>query len=341
MNSEFLDTLTQLFTPIAILTFGMVFFISYRKDKERQNRIEFEKLNLEKGRLESRTSNKENSDSEDLGAGSGGFIVIDLPNEQKSVFHDLLKGFEDFATLKGYSISFSIDNSLSNKIGFKFTLNDSGISVSTNKVRSDIQEYIQKVRRGDSLDNLPVIISAEEHELIVTQMKNRISFLEHNYNLEKNSAEFYENLVNKLKTNNGITAQPTVFVQTGGTNSPQHYLATNSPGAIQGNDIKDIYNEIKIAKSFNDRKNQIEDLQQLINLVKTEKSSDSEKAKIGIIKNLEKVKDELEEESEPDKRNVSKWLEKAKSYFEVFKFGEDIYQTAKKVFASFDITTLF
>jgi hypothetical protein len=29
------------------------------------------------------------------GAGSGGFIVIDLPDEQRPFFHDLLKGFED------------------------------------------------------------------------------------------------------------------------------------------------------------------------------------------------------------------------------------------------------
>ena len=33
------------------------------------------------------------------GAGSRGYIVIDLPEERRSLFHDLLKGFEEYARL--------------------------------------------------------------------------------------------------------------------------------------------------------------------------------------------------------------------------------------------------
>lgn len=37
------------------------------------------------------------------GVGSGGFIIIDMPEKDRSLFHDLLKGFEKYAKLEGYS----------------------------------------------------------------------------------------------------------------------------------------------------------------------------------------------------------------------------------------------
>jgi hypothetical protein len=40
------------------------------------------------------------------GTGTGGYIIVDLPEERRSLFHDLLKGFEEYARLKGYGVSF-------------------------------------------------------------------------------------------------------------------------------------------------------------------------------------------------------------------------------------------
>src|SRR4051794_14937103 len=50
------------------------------------------------------------------GAGTGGYIFLDLLDDKRTLFHDLLKGFEEYAQLKGYQVYFSIDNSYSNKI---------------------------------------------------------------------------------------------------------------------------------------------------------------------------------------------------------------------------------
>lgn len=344
MNYDTIDIITKIMTPLMIFTALLYFFMFYRKDRERQRNIEHERWMLEREQIKSDKVNIDIDNSQvpnqPLGFGAGGFIVLDLPDGQRSIFHDLLKGFEDFAKLKGYSISFSVDNSLSNKIGFKFTINDSGISVSTQKVRQDIQEYINKVKSGEPLEELPVLISSEEHSLVLTQMMNRISFLQHNYNLQKNSIEFYEGLMNKLNsTNNGIIPQPSVFVQTGGMNQPQSYLATNSPGAIQGTNIRDVKNTIKIADSFNERKNQIEDLGKFIDLIKSSEPENKEASK-QIVKNLEKVKDELEEEEKPNKENVGKWLKKAKSYLDVAKFGKQVIEFGKGVFESFDLSSI-
>ena len=42
----------------------------------------------------------------------GGFAFIDVPDERKSLFHDIMKGFEEFAKLKGYRVSIAIDHRL-------------------------------------------------------------------------------------------------------------------------------------------------------------------------------------------------------------------------------------
>ena len=337
-NLEFIDIVTKLLTPILILTIGVYFVMFYRRDREHRNKLEFEKLELEREQMKSnRVAVNIDNNTEPIhtgGVGSGGFIVLDLPENQRGLFHDLLKGFEDFAKLKGYSISFSVDNSISHKIGFKFTINDSGISVSTQKVRNDIKEYMDRIQKGEPLDTLPVLISEEEHSLVLTQMSNRISFLQHNYNLQNNAIKFYEGLLTKLNnSNSGILSQPSVYIQTVGNNQPQNYLATNSPGAIQGNNIHDVESKIRIGETFNEKKNQVEGLINLMELIK--KSKDCiENDKI-IIKNLEKVKDELEEEEIPDKERIEKWLNKVKSYFCEPQMGQEIIDYSNDVFDSF------
>ena len=138
------------------------------------------------------------------------------------MFSDLLKGFEEFAKLKGYNIAFSVDNSIPHKIAFKFTLQDEGINISTQTVRKDIREYIEKVKNGENFDDLPIVISPEEHSLVSTTLKNRFSFLQHNYNLEKNTRLHYENLIKRISISpNGFTQQPSIFIQTGGVNTPK------------------------------------------------------------------------------------------------------------------------
>jgi len=156
-----------------------------------------------------------------------------MPEAKKAMFHDLLKGFEDYAKLRGYVISFSIDNSSADKVAFKFTLNSSGINVSPQTVRRDINDYISKVQKGESLDEMPVVLSPEEHAVVLTSMKNRISFLQHNYNLQKNAAEFYQKLLKDFPAQGMLPAQ-NIYLQAGERNQAPYYNALNSPQAIQG-----------------------------------------------------------------------------------------------------------
>jgi len=66
---------------------------------------------------------------EKAGASSGGFIVVDIAESQRGMFQDLLKGFEEYAKLKGYGVAFSVDNTFVGKVAFKFTLTDPDVVV--------------------------------------------------------------------------------------------------------------------------------------------------------------------------------------------------------------------
>jgi hypothetical protein len=230
------------------------------------------------------------------------------------------------------------------KIAFKFTLGENGISVSTQTVRKDIEEYIDKIKKGEPLDDLPVIISPTEHNLVLTTMKNRLSFLQHNFNLQKNAIQFYDNFLKNLSSSPyGITHQPSVIVQSGQQNSANHYLATNSPKAIVGrnnaledNSDNSDHSVITITNSFNERKEQIDKLSELIGFLKKEETIDKTKQQTAIL-NLEKVKEELEEEAAPDKSKIIKWLLKSKSALEGFVLAYHTNEALHWVYSSFNL----
>lgn len=76
-----------------VITFRMFFDHSYKK---RELDIEEKKLELDKSIRQDRQLNINDSEKDELrknsGAGSGGYIILDIPNNQRPMFHDLLKG---------------------------------------------------------------------------------------------------------------------------------------------------------------------------------------------------------------------------------------------------------
>ncbi|MEP7010621.1 MAG: hypothetical protein ABJC13_09890 [Acidobacteriota bacterium] len=264
------------------------------------------------------------------GSGTGGYIVVDLPDDRRAIFHDLLKGFEEYSRLKGYRVSFSVDSTFIGRIAFKFTLSDSGVIVGTERVRQDLREYLIRVRSGESLDDLPVVISIEEHELVVATLKNRLSFLQHSYNLARNAAEFYEELMRKASTMSVLPAQ-SIVVQTGGALNAPTYSATNSPQALLG-DGNRATNSIRIAVSFRERQEQIAGLEELLVRLSEEPAGENRDE---AFRNVKNVKDELEQEDSPETSRVAKWLEKARQVIQLGSLGHQTVQAAKVLFQLF------
>lgn len=331
-----------------LIMFGMF----WRQDRQRDYRFRMEQLAKEDARRakeqerleaaedrarweqdDQKQREEEREIGQAAGAGTGGYIVLDLPDDQRRFFHDLLKGFEDYAKLKGYSVSFSIDATFDKRIAFKFTVQEGTLNIGQERVRSDFKEYLDKIKSAESIDDLPVVVSMEEHELLVTLLKNRINFLQHSYNLAKNTSQYYEALMRKA-TSMPVFPSQQILLQTGGTLDSRGYQSTNSSRLIQGdqNVLTDqsVDASIRIANSFNQRRAQIDALQKLISALKLEEQS---KEASEAIRPIERAKEELEEEENPDKSRIARWLSRAKEALQLGSVTREALDAARSAVA--------
>jgi hypothetical protein len=269
--------------------------------------------------------------SSKAGGGAGGYIVLDLPNNMRGMFQDLLKGFEEYARLKGYSVSFSVDSTFSDRIAFKFTLTDPDVVVSNERIRKDLKDYLEKVTNGHSLQDLPQVISIEEHELLVATLTNRINFLQTNYNLAKVSADFYEGLIRRAASQPFLPSN--IVVQTGGAYHAPNYTALNSPQALLGNG-NSAESTIHIGDTYKERSVQIEQLGRLLMELRNEVSSDARDA---VVRDILNAKEELESAAQPDTGQLAKWLKRAKETIQASSFGIEAVRSAQELFRLFGI----
>lgn len=299
-------------------------------------------LEMARAGLNERGANSANPDRTNVGLGGGGYIILDLPDEQKALFHDVLKGFEEYAAIRGYRIQFSVDNSLQDKIAFKFTIAEGGINVSTGQVETDLKDYISRVHRGDILDDLPVVIPEPQHEALLLAMRNRINFLQHTYRARENVIEFYQSVLREGGARGyGIVAPQNFYLTGGGGMTTKNYTAHGSQNVAQGehNQASDnvINQSVRIGQSFNEKKEQLEGLERLIAVLMTGELGLPEVSKRAVI-NLEKVRDELTSEETPDMGRIKKWLETAKSGLKSLTLGKDLLDLAENVFGKFDLS---
>ena len=336
--SEFISAITSLMT-VSILFIGVAFAFQWarRQERFRQHELELRRLEIENASVSKQAINIDLTKPNDQSLpGSGGYIVLDLPDDQKAMFQDVLKGFEEFAKLKGYSISFSVDGSITDKIAFKFTILDSGVTVSTARVKEDLKDYVRRVQAGDDLSDLEVVVPDPEHAALLLALRNRISFLEHTYKTQKNALEFYERI---LKTGYpgqaGIVPALQFNITGAGDMSSKNYTAIGSSRVVQG-DKNEVDQSIHIADSFNEKKRQLDNLDQLIVALQAEHPEPTPDSKKAVL-NLEKVKDELSSEDKPDGSRIMKWLDTAKSAIKVLALGKDALDLATTTFDGFHL----
>jgi hypothetical protein len=290
-----------------------------RREKEQEREAARQEKEAENARFERYVRKREAEEEKikvEAGAGSGGYIVVDLPDAQRGLFHDLLKGFEDYARLKGYGVTFSVDTTFHDRIAFKFTLTDPDVIVGNERIRKDLREYIERVTSGDLLEDMPQIVSLEEHELLVTMLRNRISFLQHNFNLAKNAAEFYQGLLSRMNDQRFLPS-PNIVVQTGGAYNANSYSALNSPQSVLGIENKSS-NSVRVAITHKERQIQIDQLREVVDKLLLERDFTG---KNDAIRNLENIKDELENAESPEPGMVARWLERAKQALQLGSLG--------------------
>jgi hypothetical protein len=298
----------------------------YALDKEKleaeQKRIEAEDaLRYDAARAEEERAAQNNS-----GAGSGGYHLITINETDRSLFHDLLKGFEDYAKLKGYRISFSIDNSWDGRTAYKFTVLGKGIVVGSEQVREDFREYVDRVRKDDDeFDDIPVVTSMAEHHLLVTMLRNRIEFFRTNYKLYKNTVALFELLVARDRI---FPAQPqqSIVVHNGVAMDSRSFNATNSRNILQGDNSTLTDSSINIGGSVNEKMERITALDDMIAKLKAVETKNDSIAKAEL--DLQKVREELAEYAEPNESSIRKWLEHAKNLMTAAILGHELYEAS-------------
>ncbi|MBI5789073.1 MAG: hypothetical protein HZA78_09490 [Candidatus Schekmanbacteria bacterium] len=275
-----------------------------------------------------------------VGTNLGGYISINLPDDQRPLFHDLLIGFENYSRLHGYKVRFSVDNSVPQRIGFKLTLADEGITVSPQTVRIDLKDYLERIRRGADFSDLPVIINKKEHDLLLTTMKVRTDFILKSYNISDESKELYEKVLSELSAHPmGISSIASFLQQDTPLPVKNPGFQTLAPYTLEDTaKINPAANlDIKIGTSFNERKLQIEAVNKVIMLLKYDSRLDGGKKEKTIL-NLDKVKDELAEEDRPDKIRISKWFFRIVENLDQLDLTKETAASVQSLYAIFDLS---
>lgn len=326
MNTEIIQITLSLLTVLGVLFAIMLAYLMFRRfmrDRSIEREREYSLRMMETEKL----SNSPQPPERDVPVvDPSGYILINLPDSQKTIFMDLLKGFEEYAILKGYKISFSYDGSLPNKVAFRFTILQGGITVSSDKVREDLQEYIGKVQNGDTFDDLDIVIPPEQHHITHMILKNRLTFLQSTYTAQKNALQLYERLIKTFGSNSLASGNPQFFIQGSGAMSPSQYSAVNSQQIAQGQHIKMIGNTsdqtLNIGNTFNDTKLIAEKIDKVISLLYQEKEESQKSMSYEAGTYLRKAKDEICDEVQPDESRLRRYLEKAREIFSTATFAK-------------------
>ncbi|NTW53275.1 MAG: hypothetical protein HGB15_00585 [Chlorobaculum sp.] len=336
---EFINVVLPSFGIACGIALGLMFFKEWRLDRRREFDMKREELHIKLKEYQQETKLVVNNDNS-IGNESdlGGYVTIDIPEERKSIFHDLLKGFEEYAALKGYKVSVSIDSSIENKISFKIVIHDFGITGTRGSVKNDLDEYIEKIKSGEPIDNMPEFIESVEHSRLMMALKNRISFLQQNYEVEKNIREFYQGFFKQLPVTGFSHLSPVFHISNSGVTEmdQRKYIANNSANVSQGDNQQNQLSgsDIAIGSTFSKKSEQIEKIESLIEALK--KESDGGEVN-DITRQFENIKEEIKEEENPDKGMISKWLNKAKILLTFSEKGTEIFKKAKEVYESFGL----
>lgn len=335
---ELYGLLNPMMLAVMAASLFVFFFYSWKKQKDREHYLRLRELNLKEKEIEESSARGNSIHIENAAnqqADLGGYITLDIPEERKSLFHDLLKGFEDYAAVKGYKVNVAIDSSVNGKISFKIVVDDFGIVGSKESVKRDLNEFINKVQNGESLDDLESMATDMEQTKLFLALRNRISVLQSQFEVHKHLNDFYKSFVEQLPSQS-ISYTPPINIYNGGHEMDQRkYISNNSANVMQGDNHSNLIenNNINIGSTFAEKSDQVAGLDELISLLKASDSQEKDKT----VRHLENVREELTEEAEPDAGNIEKFLNKAASTLQAFDKGSEIFSKAKDVMKGFGL----
>ncbi|MDW9667791.1 hypothetical protein GOB27_14450 [Sinorhizobium meliloti] len=278
-------------------------------------------------------------------APTGGYDFVQVSDEFKPVFLDAMNGFSDYARLKGYEVELSIDNSQSGKVGLRFTILDKGVTVSTNTVRKDVQEYIQKFRDDADFSNMPMAQNAAEHAHLVAALSARFTHMKAQIELHKITQDHLKFVLSEVRSIGlgGIGYQPAQSItlavtNDGGKNMRDSYNAENSQNIAQGKDASatTTASSVQIGSNHNERAERIQALKDFV--IDAQKSEVPENVKGEVVRYIENAREEMEQSAEPDAGFIGKWLGRAETTLSAADAGSNLYTKLLPLLALFGLS---
>jgi hypothetical protein len=305
-----------------------------RADLERANREAADKAASERvteAQLNRWRLDEETRAAKDREAANSGYIFLNLSDAERPFFHDLLIGFEDYARMQGYELSFSIEASQSNRVGFKFTVKGDAV-VGPTRIQTDFARYVERMRDGkvDFDDILPPVPTSTQ-STIVNSMNSRAEFLERAYRDSEIADRVYKRLLAESR-NLLPQPQPAILIQSGGTVDSRRYIASNAHHLVQGDDSNLIENSsgINIGASFSEKSDRINALGEAIEKLGAENDQNGNIRKA--VLELSKAKDELSDEGVPNVSKLATLLERAKTFMSGATLTFETVEVCRKAF---------
>ena len=355
MSLAFVDVLVTYLVAVVLMGGGFVAYMRFRHDQFEREKWHVE-MRMRERELAQRLPDRvpANAVASDISSARaeppefatatpyGGYVFVEIPDDHKSLFRDTITGFEEFARLKGYQVSIAIDTTPPGKVGFKFTILDQGITVSTSTVRSDVAEYVAQLTDSETFDRLPVVVDLVEHERLKAALTTRFAMIRSNAEMYKAMADFYKQFAHDMAqarvSGVGYLPAPSTVIHTqlgltGGQVTGDSYSADHSPGAAVGkrNVARLEGSSITIGSIGEQRDRQIVSLTELIDLLSHSQLANKDDA----VRYLANVREEINGKEPPDPGLVETFLNKTKSVLAVADKGSDIWKKANDVLSLF------
>ncbi|EOW6612708.1 hypothetical protein ACOZZ1_000474 [Vibrio fluvialis] len=298
---------------------------------EKEHEFQLKKMELDYPQVTEGGLNKKSNDL------ISDYYFIDINEEVKPAFSDMLKGFEDYSRTLGYEVSLSIDTSQTEKLGFKFSLRSSDKFRTTQQVQRDISEFLSKLindTKRFEIEKKPDNPHTANDSVTAQKLKS----LKRQVNDLKNQVGLFKELFGSIsQVSSGSATQIFVTQQQLLGNDmktdSRSYSADGANNVIQGDDsnIKLKNSNINIGKNVSEINTQSVAIQELIDALKAESNESLNAA----TRNLENIKDELNESEKPDESFISKCLSKAESIIKSADVAAGTVEKLSKVLDTF------
>lgn len=273
----------------------------------------------------------------------GGFAFIEMLDEHKALFADAMNGFADFAKLKGYNVEFSLDTTSPGRVGIRFTILDSGVTVSTATVRRDVDEYIERLRSADDLSDMPIVDNLVEHGRLVSALQARFSFLRMQAEMLAIEANFYKRIVNEWNAGASRAvsyASPVQihFTNEGSRNMRDSYNAENSQNVAQGKGAKALTkgSTVVLGSTHTETAEQINSLKELEAAIREAELPDETKQ--AAVRHVLNAREEIENSTNPNPDDVGKWLGRADTALKAAGAAAGLLEKVHAILGSFGLT---